>query len=111
MEPPTHHPVSEPARSGALRPLLGLVQAIKARRQVCAIIRAARVRFYPYAVGWRRQEPFVLGLVSGEAGWSWRWIRLTDIDSFFARRQDWVDVPRGKRPPLDFLTHLFYSAD
>ncbi len=98
-------------RSAGLRRLIGIARAIRARALVCAIVGSARVRFYPYAAGWRSQEPFVLGLVSGEAGWAWQWIPLAEIEFFFLREGDWVAIPPAHRPPLEFLTHLFCAAE
>jgi hypothetical protein len=98
-------------RSGSLRTLLGVTRAIRAHALICAIVQNRRLRFYPYAAGWRNDVAFVLGLVSGAAGWRWQWIPAAELRSFFAREGDWVAVPPTHRPPLDFLTHLFCAAE
>jgi hypothetical protein len=107
----TTRQAAPPGRSGSLRALLGVTHAIRGRALICAIVQDRRLRFYPYAAGWRNDVAFVLGLVSGASGWRWEWIPAAELRSFFSRKGDWVAVPPTHRPPLDFLTHLLCEAE
>jgi len=97
-------------------------RAILHREQLWGYCKGQGIRICPHALGWRGEDPFVLGLVINDrrepvegASWEWlmewQWVRLADLQIPFARKGDWVTCPREHRPSTDFLTHVYIEAD
>jgi hypothetical protein len=76
--------------------------AIAEREQVQAYLEGRGVRFYPHALGWRYEEPYVLGLMLGaETTLNWEWLRLADLESATPARQTGSRArrKRARKPP------------
>jgi hypothetical protein len=83
--------------------------AIVEQEQVRAYMQGADVRFYPHALGWRHEDPYVLGLVLGaETALNWQWLRLADLEIPTAHKTDWLTCPPETRPQAArFLTETY----
>ncbi|MFB3818546.1 MAG: hypothetical protein ACE147_12830 [Candidatus Methylomirabilales bacterium] len=98
-------------------------RAMLEREEVWGYLRGRRVRFCPHVLGWRGEDPHVLGLLlqdrreqppdGGSWGWllEWQWVPLADLSIPIARKGEWVACPRDQRPAAaEFLTTIFAEA-
>jgi hypothetical protein len=106
--------------SPGLQAVFDLIQRAMLRKgQIWGRLPDGDVRFCPYALGWRGAEPYVLGLqpelFTKDHGWgwhfSWKWIRLADLQTPLSRLGSWVPCPQEHRPPVNFLTHIYCEIE
>ncbi len=101
-----------------------LHQAIVERQEIEGFLKGWRIRFCPHALGWREDDPYVLGLLledgqarfpdGGSSEWllEWRWLRLADLTLPVARKGGSITCPIGQRPAASaFLTEVEAESD
>ncbi len=99
-------------------------QAIIHREEVWAYRKGQGIRFCPHALGWRGDDPYVLGLILRErreglrdgASWEWlmewQWLGLRDLEVPLARKGEWMTCPADRRPcAAEFLTEVYAQAE
>lgn len=99
-------------------------RAILQREQVWSFLKGRRTRFCPHALGWRDEDPHVLGLLIqdrheqllDDGGWEWllewQWMRLADLAIRVARKSEWITCPRDQRPAAaEFLTTVYVETE
>ncbi len=98
--------------------------AIRHREEVWGYMKGQGIRFCPHALGWRRDDAYVLGLILRErhegvpdgASWEWlmewQWLRLADLEVPLARKGEWVTCPGDQRPSVaKFLTEVYAESE
>jgi hypothetical protein len=94
--------------------------AIVEHQQVRACLKGHHITFCPHALGWRHEDPYVLGLIlsdrrptppeprDAEAPVEWQWLRLADLEIPTSHKGDWLTRPPDLRPQAArFLTETY----
>ncbi len=99
-------------------------RAMLRREQIWGYLKGWRIRFCPHALGWRGDDPYVLGLILEdrqerllnesvrETLLEWQWVRLADLAIPVALKGEWISCPKGRRPAAsEFLTEVYAEAE
>ncbi len=98
-------------------------RAMREGHQIWAYLKGWRIRFCPHALGWRGDDPHVLGLIVEDRqerflnGGSlvtlpeWQWLRLADLAIPIAVKGEVITRAKTRRPAAsEFLTEVYAEA-